>query len=160
VEGIRLERTRVEDGRAVGTGKFFDVPCGLVVSAIGYHGEPLDGAPFDDRRGIIPNDDGRVDAGLYAAGWIKRGPSGVISTNRPDGVTAAEHILNDFNSAAKESKPGREALETLLREKNIRFVSYNDWKKIEAAEFKNAEGDRPRKKFTTIQDMLDVLDER
>ncbi len=158
VEGIRLERTRVEDGRAVGTGEFFDVACGLVVSAIGYRGNPLDGAPFDESRGIIPNDDGRVDDGLYAAGWIKRGPSGVISTNRPDGVAAAGHILNDHDAGAKGRKPGRKALETLLRDRKIRFVSYDDWKKIEAAEINNAETGRPRKKFVAIQDMLDVLD--
>jgi len=156
VEGIRMERTRVEDSRAIGTGEFFDVPCGLVVAAIGYHGEALDGAPFDDKHGIIPNKDGRVDDGLYAAGWIKRGPSGVISTNRPDGVTAAEHILSDFSDGG--SKPGREALETLLQERKIRFVSFQDWKKIETAEIDNAEGQRPRKKFTSIQDMLNILD--
>ena len=157
VEGIRLERTRVEDDRAVGSGEFFNVACGLVVSAIGYRGTPLDGAPFDESRGIIPNDDGRVDDGLYAAGWIKRGPSGVISTNRPDGVTAAEHILNDHGTGGKGGKPGREAMEPLLRERKVRFVSYDDWKKIEAAEINNAEAGRPRKKFVTIPDMLDVL---
>lgn len=158
VEGIRLERTKVEDGRAVGTGEFFDVECGLVVAAIGYRGSPLEGAPFDNSRGIIPNDDGRVDEGLYAAGWIKRGPSGVISTNRPDGVTAAEHILEDIGSG-KEDKPGREALETLLQERNVRIVRYEDWKTIEAAEIENAEAGSPRKKFVTIKDMLGVLDE-
>ena len=157
VEGIRLERTRVEDGRAVGTGEFFDIPCGLVVSAIGYHGQPLDGAPFDEKRGIIPNEDGRIEDGLYAAGWIKRGPSGVISTNRPDGVTVARHIHDDFDGGAKGIKPGREALEALLAERKIRSVSYEDWKIIEAKEIENAEGERPRKKFVNVQEMLDVL---
>jgi ferredoxin--NADP+ reductase len=158
VEGLRLERTKVEDGRAVGTGEFFDIECGLVVAAIGYRSDPLDGAPFDDKQGIVPNDDGRVDDGLYAAGWIKRGPSGVISTNRPDGVTVAEYIQKDFDAGAKGTKPGREALEKLLKERNVRSVSYEDWKKIEAAEIENAEGEHPRKKFTTIQEMLDILD--
>ena len=158
VEGIRLERTRVEGGRAIGTGEFFDVACGLVVSAIGYRGIPLEGAPFDERNGIIPNDDGRIEDGLYAAGWIKRGPSGVISTNRPDGVTAAGHIHNEYASGAIGGKPGREALEPFLRERNIRFVSYSDWKTIEAAEINNADAGRPRKKFVTIQEMLDVID--
>jgi len=157
VDGIRMERTRVEDGRAVGTGETFDVPCGLVVSAIGYRSKPIDGAPFDDKRGIVPNKDGRVEDGLYAVGWIKRGPSGVISTNRPDGVTAARHIHDDFDGGAKGAKPGREALEALLAERNIRSVSYEDWKVIEAEEIKNAEGEQPRKKFVTVRDMLDVL---
>jgi ferredoxin--NADP+ reductase len=158
VEGIRLERTHVEDGRAVGTGEFFDVPCGLVVSAIGYRSEPLDGAPFDEKRGIIPNEDGRVEDGLYAAGWIKRGPSGVISTNRPDGVAVARYIHDDFQAGAIGGKPGRGALEELLAERKIRSVSYEDWKTIEAKEVENAEGDHPRKKFVSVREMLDVLD--
>lgn len=158
VEGLRLERTRVEDGRAVGSGELFDVPCGLVVPAIGYRSDPLDGAPFDDKQGIVPNDDGRVDDGLYAVGWIKRGPTGVISSNRPDGVTVAEHIHQDFGDGGEGGKPGRKGLEALLKERSVRPVSYADWKKIEAAEFENADGDHPRKKFVTIQTMLDVLD--
>lgn len=158
VEGLKLERTRVEDGRAVGTGEFFEIECGLVAAAIGYRSDPLEGAPFDEKRGIIPNDDGRVDDGLYAVGWIKRGPSGVISTNRPDGVTVAQYIHRDFGAGAKGSKPGRGALETLLAERRVRSVSYEDWKKIEAAEVENAEGEHPREKFVTVKEMLDVLD--
>ncbi len=156
VEGLRLERTRVENGRAVGTGEFFEIECGLVVAAIGYLADPFEGAPYDEKGGIIPNDDGRVDDGLYVAGWIKRGPTGVISSNRPDGAAVASHIQQDFS--ADDSKPGRTGLENLLKERNVRAVSYADWKKIEAAEIENAEGDHPRKKFVTIQDMLDVLD--
>ena len=156
VEGLRLERTKVEDGRAIGTGEFFEIECGLVVAAIGYFADPFEGAPYDEKGGIIPNDYGRVDDGLYVAGWIKRGPTGVISSNRPDGVTVAGHIQQDFGAAA--SKPGREALESLLKERNVRVVSYEDWKKIEAAEIDNADGKHPRKKFVTIQEMLDVLD--
>ena len=158
VEGLRLERTKVEDGRAVGTGEFFDIECGLVVPSIGYRSDPLEGAPFDEKQGIVPNDDGRVDEGLYAVGWIKRGPTGVISSNRPDGVTVAEYIHDDFGAGAKNAKPGREAFEKLLKERSIRSVSYADWKKIEAAEIKNARGEHPREKFVTIEEMLDVLD--
>ena len=155
VEGLRLERTRVEDGRAVGTGEFFDIECGLVVAAIGYRSDPLEGAPFDEKKGIVPNDDGRVDDGLYAVGWIKRGPTGVISTNRPDGVAVAGHIIDD---CCEGGKAGREAFEKILKERNVRFVSYDDWKKIEAAEIENAKGEHPRKKFVTVKEMLDVLD--
>lgn len=158
VEGIRIERTLVQNGRAVGTGDFFDIPCGLVIFSIGYRGAPIAGAAFDDDRGIIPNEDGRVEDGLYVAGWIKRGPSGVISTNRPDGIAIAGYIHDDFGDETKESKPGREALQTILRDRNVRAVSFDDWKKIEAAEFTNAETGRPRKKFVSIEAMLDVLD--
>ena len=152
-----MERTQVEDGRAVGTGNFFDIPCGLVISAIGYRGTPINGAPFDEDRAIIPNEDGRVEDGLYVAGWIKRGPSGVISTNRPDGIAIAGHVHDDFRRETKESKPGRKALQAMLRDRIIRAVSFDDWKKIEAAEFANAETGRPRKKFVSIEAMLDVL---
>jgi NADPH-dependent glutamate synthase beta subunit-like oxidoreductase len=158
VKGVRFERTRVEGGRAIGTGEFFEIPCGLVVAAIGYRSDPIAGVPFDDKQGIVRNEDGRVDDGLYAVGWIKRGPTGVISSNRPDGVTVAEHIHNDFASGAKGSKPGRKALEKLLAERTTRVVDFADWKKLEAAENELGGGKRPRKKFTTVQDMLDFLE--
>lgn len=158
VEGLRLERTRVDGGRAVGTGETFDVPCGLVIAAIGYRSDPVPGTPFDDRQGIVTNEDGRVADGLYAVGWIKRGPTGVISSNRPDGVTVAHHIHDDFAGGAKGSKPGRKALEKLLAKRKARVVSFADWKKLEVAEIEAGGGKRPRRKFTTVGDMLDHLD--
>jgi ferredoxin--NADP+ reductase len=159
VEGLKVERTKVEGGRAVGTGEFFDIPCGLIVAAIGYRGAPVAGAPFDQKNGIVPNDDGRVADGLYAVGWIKRGPTGVISSNRPDGVAVAQHIRDDFADAAG-SKPGRPALEKLLGDRKVRVVSFHDWKRLEAAEAKNGGARRPRKKFVAVRDMLDYLDGR
>jgi ferredoxin--NADP+ reductase len=157
VEAVAFERTRVVDGRAEGTGDIFEIPCGLVIAAIGYRSDPMEGAPFDEKAGIIPNDDGRVDNGLYAVGWIKRGPSGVISSNRPDGVTVAEYICEDFKS--KSGKPGRAALEPLLKERGVRAISFEDWKKIDAAEIERAGGaDQPREKFVTVPEMLKVLD--
>jgi len=158
VEGLRMERTRVEDGRAIGTGETFDIPCGMVIAAIGYRADPLDGIPYDEARGIVPNDNGRIEKGLYAVGWIKRGPSGVISSNRPDGVIASEHIQADLGEGA--GKPGRQALTALLAERDVRVVSYADWKIIEAAEEAAAEGEAPRRKFTSIDEMLALLDDR
>jgi ferredoxin--NADP+ reductase len=79
----------------------------------------------------------------------------VISTNRPDGVAVAGHIIDD---CCEGGKAGREAFEKILKERNVRFVSYDDWKKIEAAEIENAKGEHPRKKFVTVKEMLDVLD--
>ena len=161
VEAVSFERTRVVDGRAEGTGELFEIPCGLVIAAIGYRSDPIEGAPFDDKAGIIPNRDGRVDDGLYAVGWIKRGPTGVISSNRPDGVTVAEYICEDFKAIAEEGggKPGRAALEPLLEDRGVRAVTFDDWKKIEAAEVARAEGrDSPREKFVTVPEMLKVLD--
>jgi len=155
VEGVRFERTRVENGRAVGTGAFEDIACGLVIAAIGYRGSRIEDVPFDPERGLIPNDDGRIAPGLYAVGWAKRGPTGVIATNRPDGVACAEQIQADF---PRGIKPGRTAMERMLAKRKVRAVSYDDWQRIDAAEVASATGPAPRRKFTTLREMLAVLD--
>jgi len=155
VTGLRLERTKVVDGRAVGTGAFFEIDCGLVLPAIGYRSAPVDGAPFNDDYGLIDSNDGRVEPGLYVVGWIKRGPTGVIATNRPDGKQVAELIAGDIPNG---DKPGRAALEAALGEKGVAWVSFADWQKIDAAEIAAAPDGAPRRKFTTITDMLAVLD--
>ena len=155
VEGVRFERTKLEDGRAIGTGEFYEIECGLVVPAVGYRSEPLPGAPFDEKNAIVVNQDGRVEEGLYAVGWIKRGPTGVISTNRPDGVAVAEHVAEDFPQG---SKPGREALTALLEDRGIRPVSFDDWKVIEQSEIESATPPAPRRKLASIGEMLAVLD--
>jgi NADPH-dependent glutamate synthase beta subunit-like oxidoreductase len=155
VEGIRMERTRVEDGRSVGTGEFFDIACGLVIPAIGYYSEPFPGVPFDDAKGIVLHEDGRVGDGVYAVGWIKRGPTGVIGSNKPDGETAATQILEDISQG---SKPGHEALAALLVERNVWVVDYADWKKIDEAEASSARAGAPRRKFVTVEDMVKALD--
>ena len=154
VEGLRLERTRVVEGRAVGTGEFYTIQCGVVIAAVGYRAGPFEGAPFDAERHIVLNADGRVDDGLYAAGWIMRGPTGVISSNRADGATVAQHIGADFSQGAK---PGREAFEKLLGERGVRWITYADWQKIDQAEIANAPAGAPRRKFLTVEDMLAVL---
>ena len=151
VEGLRLERTAVVEGRAVGSGEFFEVPCGLVVPAIGYRSELPDGVPLDARRGTVENTDGRVAEGVYAAGWIMRGPTGVISSNRTDGRLVAGHIDADIEDG---KKPGREGLEALLGERGVDFISYADWRKIESAENAAARAGAPRRKFVTVDDML------
>lgn len=154
VEGIRFERTRVVDGRAEGTGETFELETRLVVAAIGYRAQPIEGVPYDEMRGIIPSDDGRVEPGLYAVGWIKRGPTGVIGTNKPDGDVAAKQIAEDVTS---DGKPGRAALETLLNRRKVIWVSYEDWKRIDEAEVAAADSGAPRRKLVTIEDMLAVL---
>lgn len=156
VEGIRFERTEVNDGRPSGTGETFDIECGLVISAIGYRADPIEGAPYDEKQAIIPNDEGRVADGLYAVGWIKRGPVGVISSNRPDGETVAEHIEKDF--AGGGSKPGRAAFQAALKERGVRSVNFDDWKRIDEIERAAADGTAPRRKFVTVEEMLNALD--
>lgn len=153
-EGLKLERTQVIDGRATGSGIFFEVACGLVVYAIGYAAEPMDGVNLDSKTGTLANADGRVDNGLYAVGWLKRGPTGVIGTNKHDGDEIAQHICKDFQ---KSRKPGRKAFELLLRKHDVRWVNYKDWKKIDKAEIANAPFGAPRRKFVNVKDMLAVL---
>ena len=155
VEGIRMEHTKVEDGRSVGTGEFFDIECGLVIPAIGYFSEPFPGVPFNEDWGIVEHEEGRVGDGVYAVGWIKRGPTGVIGSNKPDGDTAATQILEDVGDG---TKPGREALDALLAERNVRVVTYQDWQAINDTEIANAKPGAPRRKFVTVDAMVAALD--
>ncbi len=156
VEGIRFERTKVEGGNAVGTGQFFEIPCGLVVAAIGYRSATVKDTPFDERQGVVKNDDGRVAPGLYAVGWIKRGPTGVIGTNKVDGEHCAEQVVADLKPTGKAGRP---ALEALLRQRKVRAISFADWQTIERAEIANARPGAPRRKFPRVADMLAVLEE-
>ncbi|MBM3491118.1 MAG: hypothetical protein FJX68_11840 [Alphaproteobacteria bacterium] len=154
VRGLRLERTRVEGQRAVGTGQFFEVECGFVAAAIGYRSPVIAGAPFDEKQGLYINDDGRIGPGLYAVGWAMRGPTGVVGTNRADGKTVSAHIAADLKTA---SKPGRPAFQAKLAERAVRVVDYADWLKLEAAEVKNARPKAPRRKFVELEEVLRFL---
>ncbi|MBO6784409.1 MAG: FAD-dependent oxidoreductase [Alphaproteobacteria bacterium] len=155
VEAIRFERTKVENGRSVGTGETFDIECGMVIPAIGYFSEPFPGVPFDEQNGIVVHDDGRVGDGVYAVGWIKRGPTGVIGSNKPDGEQAAQQIFEDI---ADGSKPGSEALANLLAGRDVRAITYKDWQIIDAAETSSARPGAPRRKFITVDEMISALD--
>jgi ferredoxin--NADP+ reductase len=154
VEGVMCEQTRLVGGRLEGTGRVEQIVVGLVVAAIGYRGTRLPGVPYDDSRGLIANDDGRVGDRLYAVGWAKRGPTGVIGTNRPDGQRCAEQIDADF---AEGGRPGRRGLEPLLAGRGVRTVTFDDWLRIDAAEVAAATGPAPRRKFTSLAEMLAVL---
>jgi len=154
-EGVRFERTRVEGDRVIGTGETFDIACGLVIPAIGYRSLPVAGAPFDARKDIVVNQDGRVAPGLYVVGWLRRGPSGVIATNRPDGAAVAQHIATDIPAGARS---GRAALEKHLAARGVRVVSFADWQTIEQAEFAAASAPAPRRKLERVSDMLALLE--
>lgn len=158
VEAVLFERTRLEAGVVVGTREYERIPCGLVVSAIGYQSSPLDGVPFDARRGLYPSIDGRIEPGLYAVGWAKRGPVGVIGSNRPDGVLCAEQIIADARDLSQGiARPGRSGLERCLAGRGVRSITFDDWLKIDAAEVAGARKPAPRRKFTTLAEMLSVL---
>jgi NADPH-dependent glutamate synthase beta subunit-like oxidoreductase len=159
VERVIVERTRLDDtGRAVGTGETYAVPAGMVVSCIGYRTPPIPGVPYDAKLGRFANDDGRIAPALYAVGWARRGPTGTIGTNRPDGFLIADHIATD--TAPDSGKPGRPALDALLAERGVEVVTFRDWQAIERAEIANARDGAPREKFTAIEAMLAARDSR
>ena len=154
--GLKVERTEVVDGRSAGTGDFRELECCAVIAAIGYRGNRLEGVPFDERQGIAINQNGRIDDDLYAVGWIGRGPVGVIGTNKPDGDTVATQIA----AAGRDSqKPGRSELERHLKERSLRWVSFADWQLIDRLEIGRAREGAPRRKFTSAEEMLAVLDQ-
>lgn len=155
VEALRVERTRIADGKLFRTGQTFDIPCGMIVSAIGYRAMPLDGVPIDPRSGTVSNRDGRIEPGFYAVGWLKRGPVGVIGSSKSDADAVVELIRAD---CAAPQKPGRQALRDILRMRGVQPVSFADWKRIEAAETANAAAPAPRRKFVTVADMMAILD--
>lgn len=153
VERVIVERTRLDDeGRAVGTGETYALPARLVVSCIGYRTPPIPGVPYDERLGRFANRDGLIAPGLYAVGWARRGPTGTIGTNRPDGIAIVDRIAAD--QAEPAGKPGRPALDALLSARGVDPVTFRDWQRIDAAEVARARADAPREKFTHIDEMM------
>lgn len=150
------------------TGEREEIDCGLIFRSIGYRGVPMEGVPFDEDRGTISNDGGRVTEvdsgeqvpGLYAVGWIKRGPSGVIGTNKKDAQETADNLVADI-AAGKlpeaELAGDADATPSLLAERKPDAIGFDQWQKIDAAEIANGEPQgRPRVKFTSIPEMLDT----
>mgnify|MGYP000146035493 CR=1 FL=1 len=158
VSGIEVERTVLDkDGRARGTGECYTIPCSLVVTCIGYKTSPIPGVPFDESAGRFANDEGRILPGLYCVGWARRGPSGTIGTNRPDGFAIVELIAQDIGSGA--GKAGRPGFDALATARGLDVVTFRDWKKIEAAEEQRARDGAPREKFVDVADMIRALGE-
>ena len=156
VREIEVERTEVIKGRAQGSGETYRIPADLVVSCIGYRTSPIPDVPFDERMGRFANDQGRILPGLYAVGWARRGPTGTIGTNRPDGFGVVELIAADMQSGACRSggKTGREGFDVLAQERGLDIVTFRDWKKIEDAETQAAREGAPREKFVDIESMI------
>jgi ferredoxin--NADP+ reductase len=162
VEAIEVVRNELveENGRIVArpTGETETIECGIVLRSVGYKGVPLAGVPFDETTGTIPNDHGRVAAAerTYAAGWIKRGPSGVIGTNKKDATETVELLLADAHAGVLVG-PRVGSLEELLEERRVDFVEYTGWQAIDAAE--RAAGEpfgRPRVKLGTWAHLLEA----
>ena len=155
VEGIRLERTEVIDGKAKSTGEVFDVPCCSVITAIGYQADPPEGLKLNGA--ILENTNGCINDNIYAVGWAKRGSSGTIPTNGPDSRAVIELLSETLENDNNKIKGGYDSISKLLEARNVRTVSINDMKKIQAAEIDNARKNHPWEKFTKIESMLEVL---
>jgi ferredoxin--NADP+ reductase len=156
-ERIIVERTQLDaNGSARGTGEEYAVPASLVITAIGYATPPIDGVPYDERGGRFRNEGGRIGAGLYCVGWARRGPSGTIGTNRPDGYEVAEQVAALF-TADGGSKPGAAGLQPLLEQRGVVVTDFADWRRIERAETARARPGAPREKFVRREDWLAAL---
>lgn len=171
VERMRVVRNQLEqqpDGstRAIAGCEFESIETGLVLRSVGYFGKPVSGVPFDEDRGVIPNDQGRVleegnpEYGVYCAGWIKRGPSGVIGTNKRCARETVNTMLDDFSAGKLATKfEGGETLEQLLAQREVTLVDYNAWRRLNAHECEMGYvQQRPRVKVTSIDEMLAIAD--
>jgi len=170
VEAIKLEKNKLEATdsgylNAVGTGDYETLKVQMVLRSVGYRGLALADVPFDERRAVIPNDKGVVlDAaggqavgGEYVAGWIKRGPSGVIGTNKAETVEQLIELQGSTELSPDDNKTP-EAIDALLKSRNIRRISFNEWLELDKLEVAAGEAQgRPRVKFTNVEKMLEVL---
>ena len=173
VEALRLVKNELyatEAGtlRPRTTDVYEELPVGLVFRSVGYQGVPLSDIPFDTRWGVILNQKGRVlDSetschlvGHYTAGWIKRGPTGVIGTNKPDALETVRCMIEDVEKGVllTPAWPTAAAAERYIRERQPRYVSFSDWKRLNALEVQRGKAvGRPRVKFTRVEEMLTVL---
>jgi ferredoxin--NADP+ reductase len=155
-ERIIVERTELDEkGAARGTGETYEVPASLVITAIGYSTSPIPDVPFEGGKFI--NENGRIADRLYAVGWARRGPSGTIGTNRPDGYEVAEQIAAAMPAEGSGDREGAIGLKRLLENRGVMPTDYDDWRKIEETEVSRARPGSPREKFVRHQDWLQVL---
>jgi ferredoxin--NADP+ reductase len=157
-ERIIVERTQLDQsGAATGTGETYEVPASLVVTSIGYQTPRIEGVPYDERGGKFANDRGKIAEGLYAVGWARRGPTGTIGTNRPDGYEVAELVAAEMAPGSDSGKTGSQGLLGLLAERGIKPTSFGDWRTIETAEVAAARPGSPREKMVRHEDWLKAL---
>jgi ferredoxin--NADP+ reductase len=152
VTAVEVERTRLEDGKSIGTGEIYRLPASLVVACIGYQTSPIPGVAYDERAGRFANEEGRIAPGLYCVGWARRGPSGTIGTNRPDGFAIIEKIAADQPEPG--GKPGGAGFDALAEARGLDVVTFDHWQKIDQAEIGRARDGAPREKFVDVGQMI------
>jgi ferredoxin--NADP+ reductase len=164
----RLVASEAGSLSAKATGQLEELPVGLVFRSVGYRGVPLPDVPFHEKWGVILNEKGRVIdpeskqpfVGQYTAGWIKRGPSGVIGTNKPDAVETVNCMLEDLaqDKLLQPSQPESRCVEDLVRARQPLFFTFADWLKLDEMEVARGQAQgRPRVKFTSVEEMLAAL---
>lgn len=163
VSTVVVERTALTpDGKAVGTGEYIEIDANLVVRSVGYRGTAIDDVPFDADRNVIPHADGRVLAdgvavpGEYVAGWIKRGPTGIIGTNKKDAAATVVSLLADAAAGALPSASNPGGLDDTLAQRGVHVVTTEGWRAIDRAE--RALGATRGRDRTTIQDTIDLIE--
>jgi NADPH-dependent glutamate synthase beta subunit-like oxidoreductase len=154
VEAVRFERMHLGATGVQGTGTYFDLPCGAVITCIGYRANPLAALAVDPVRGGLLNHEALITTGLYCTGWARRGPSGTIATNRSDATQVAQRIAHEVPAGGTEGPAG---LDRLLQQRGVRPVSVADWRAIDQAECARAAGTAPRQKFHSLAAMFEVL---
>ncbi|PIR16161.1 MAG: NADP oxidoreductase [Elusimicrobia bacterium CG11_big_fil_rev_8_21_14_0_20_64_6] len=172
VKAVKLEKNKlVDNGRGgakcVGIGEFETIPSGMIFRSVGYRGVPITGVAFDEKSGHIPNESGRVVSGgaalpgEYVVGWAKRGPSGLIGTNRADSVLTVQSMLEDLKAGRLSVGPvdfSPESASKLLASRGVNPVSYAQWKKLDELErSRGAVNGKIREKFTKVEDMVAAL---
>jgi ferredoxin--NADP+ reductase len=157
-ERLTVEKTELDEkGAARGTGETYEVPASVIVSCIGYTTPPIAGVPYDERGGKFLNENGRISDRLYAVGWARRGPTGTIGTNRPDGYEVAEAIAAAMPPESSGDRAGAEGLQRLLEERGAKPTDFADWRRIEAAEEAAARAGSPREKMVRVEEWLRTL---
>ena len=155
-EKIVVERTELDErGAARGTGETYEVPASLIITAIGYSTSPIPEVPFEG--GKFFNENGRISDRLYAVGWARRGPTGTIGTNRPDGYEVADQVVAAMPPGSSQERSGAEGLKRLLESRGVMPTDYEDWRRIEETETANARPGSPREKFVRVAHWLETL---
>ena len=168
VEKVTIEHNQLSGEAfkqsARGTGEKYDLDTGILFRSIGYRGVAMPGVPFHDSWGVFPNQGGRITdndiivSGMYTAGWIKRGPSGIIGTNRACAVETVNALIEDVGKLDNEDKPGRNRVYEILNGRQVKYINYDQWKSIDQVEVERGEAKgKPREKITSVEEMISLV---